>query len=193
MNIPFTIGGGVRGVQDAKTLLDAGADKVSVNSAAIADPRLLEALARELGTANVVLRRDARRQGDGWTVLVRGGRDDARLGAVAWAEEAVARGAGELLLTFHDRDGTLAGFDTALLAEVKRRVSVPVIASGGGGTLESFIAAVRDGKADAVLAASVFHYRTFSIRDVKIALRGALFPGATMKEEIKLPVFPVRR
>ena len=176
VNIPFTIGGGVRCVADAKALLDAGADKVSVNSAAIADPRLLEALARELGTANLVCAIDARRRGDGWTVLVRGGRDDTLIDAVAWAEEAVGRGAGEILLTSHDRDGTREGFDTTLLAEVKKRVSVPVIASGGGGTLRSFVAAVRDGKADAVLAASVFHYRTFSIRDVKIALRDASFP-----------------
>ena len=134
VNIPFTIGGGVRGVQDAKTLLDAGADKVSVNSAAIADPRLLETLARELGTANVVLRH--RRALPGRRLDGPGPRRPRRCaaGAVAWAEEAVARGAGELLLTSHDRDGTLAGFDTALLSEVKRRVSVPVIASGGGGT-----------------------------------------------------------
>ena len=175
VNIPFTIGGGVRGVGDARTLLDAGADKVAVNSAAVADPPLLEAMARELGAANVVCAIDARRKAGGWTVLVRGGRDDAGIDALAWAEEAVRRGAGELLVTSHDRDGTRAGFDTALLAEIKRRVSVPVIASGGGGSLESFVAAVRDGKADAVLAASVFHFGTFSIRDVKNALHNAAF------------------
>jgi cyclase len=155
--------------------LDAGADKVAVNSAAVADPPLLEAMARELGSANVVCAIDARRKAGGWTVLVRGGRDDAGIDALAWAEEAVRRGAGELLVTSHDRDGTRAGFDTALLAEIKRRVSVPVIASGGGGSLESFVAAVRDGKADAVLAASVFHFGTFSIRDVKNALHKAAF------------------
>ena len=106
VNIPFTIGGGVRSVADARTLLEAGADKVTVNSAAVADPPLLEAMARELGSANVVCAIDARRKGDGWTVLVRGGRDDAGIDAVAWAQEAVRRGAGELLVTSHDRDGT---------------------------------------------------------------------------------------
>jgi cyclase len=176
VNIPFTIGGGVRSVQDARTLLDAGADKVAVNSAAVADPSLLEAMARDLGSANLVCAIDARRKGDGWTVLVRGGRDDARIDAVAWAQAAVERGAGELLVTSHDRDGTGAGFDTTLLSEIKRRVSVPVIASGGGGSLDSFVEAVRDGKADAVLAASVFHFGVFSIRDVKLALENASFP-----------------
>ena len=125
VNIPFTIGGGVRNVADARTLLDAGADKVTVNSAAVADPSLLEAMARELGSANVVCAIDARRKGDGWTVLVRGGRDDTGIDAVAWAQEAVRRGAGELLVTSHDRDGTGEGFDTALLAEIKRRVPCP--------------------------------------------------------------------
>ena len=176
VNIPFTIGGGVRSVRDARALLDAGADKVAVNSAAVADPSLLEATTRELGSANVVCAIDARRNGGRWTVLVRGGRDDAGIDAVAWAQEAVRRGAGELLVTSHDRDGTRAGFDTALLSEIKRRVSVPLIASGGGGSLDSFVEAVRDGKADAVLAASVFHFGTFSIRDVKTALHNASFP-----------------
>ena len=176
VNIPFTIGGGVRSVRDARRLLDAGADKVAVNSAAIAHPSLLEAMAGELGTANVVCAIDARRKAGRWTVLVRGGRDDAGIDAVAWAQEAVRRGAGELLVTSHDRDGTGEGFDTTLLSEIKRRVSVPVIASGGGGSLDSFVEAVRDGKADAVLAASIFHFGTFSIRDVKTALRNASFP-----------------
>ena len=176
VNIPFTIGGGVRQVADARQLLEAGADKVTVNSAAVADPNLLAAMAEQLGSANTVCAVDARRSGAGWTVLVRGGRVDTGIDAIAWAEEAVRRGAGELLVTSHDRDGTAAGFDTELLAEIKGRVSVPLIASGGGGSLASFVEAVRVGKADAVLAASVFHFGTFSIRDIKTALCKASFP-----------------
>jgi imidazole glycerol-phosphate synthase subunit HisF len=177
VNIPFTVGGGVRCVGDARRLLDAGADKVAVNSAAVARPALLEEMAAQLGSANTVCAIDARRQqSGGWTALVRGGRDDARIDAIAWAEEAVRRGAGELLVTSHDRDGTAAGFDTALLSEIKARVSVPVIASGGGGSLSTFVDAVRLGRADAVLAASVLHFGIFSIREIKTALRGASFP-----------------
>ncbi|MDO8648766.1 MAG: imidazole glycerol phosphate synthase subunit HisF [Candidatus Peregrinibacteria bacterium] len=176
VNIPFTIGGGIRSVDDARRILIAGADKVSVNSAAVSDPSLLSAIASELGSANTVCAIDARRKGDRWTVLVRGGRDDANIDAIKWAEEAVKRGAGELLVTSFDRDGTGEGFDTELLSQIKQRVSVPIIASGGAGTLDSFIAAVHDGGADAVLAASVFHFGTFSIRDVKTALASASIP-----------------
>ena len=177
VNIPFTVGGGVRSVADARRLLEAGADKVAVNSAAVARPALLEEMAAQLGSANTVCAIDARRTpAGGWTVLVRGGRTDAGVDAVAWAEKAAALGAGELLVTSHDRDGTAEGFDVALLAEIKARVSVPVIASGGGGSLDTFLDAVRLGKADAVLAASVFHFGTFSIRDVKTAFRDAAIP-----------------
>ncbi len=192
INVPFTIGGGVRSVGDARRLLEAGADKVAVNSAAVADPSLLENMARQLGTANTVCAIDAKcrrhapraaphaeraeYKGDGWTVLVRGGRDETGIDAVAWAAEAVRRGAGELLVTSHDRDGTAAGFDTALLARIKLSAPAPLIASGGGGSLDSFVAAVREGKADAVLAASVFHFGVFSVRAVKTALHNASLP-----------------
>lgn len=176
VNIPFTVGGGVRTVADAARLLDAGADKVAVNSAAVARPDLITEMATQLGQANTVCAIDARRSGPGWTVLTRGGRDDSGRDAVAWAREAVSRGAGELLVTSHDRDGTGLGFDTDLLARIREVVRVPVIASGGAGSPESFVAAVRDGGASAVLAASVFHQGTLAVRDVKAALAGAAFP-----------------
>lgn len=179
VNIPFTIGGGVCSVADARRLLEAGADKVAVNSAAVADPTLLEEMSQQLGVANTVCAIDARRtrrHGGGWTVLTRGGRDDANIDAVAWAERAERLGAGELLVTSHDRDGTAAGFDTDLLARIKEKVSVPIIASGGGGSPESFVDAVRVGGADAVLAAGVFHFGVLSISDVKAALRSAQIP-----------------
>lgn len=176
VNIPFTIGGGIRSVEDARRILMAGADKVSVNSAAVRDPSLLSAMATELGSANTVCAIDAKRKGSSWTILVRGGRDDANIDAIAWAQEAVKKGAGELLVTSFDRDGTGEGFDTELLSQIKQKVSVPVIASGGAGSLDSFTKAVSIGKADAVLAASVFHFGTFSIRDVKLSLSNASFP-----------------
>lgn len=176
VNVPFTIGGGVRSVDDARRLLEAGADKVAVNSAAVRRPALIEEMACQLGTANTVCAIDARRKGDGWTVLVRGGRDETGIDAVGWAEEAVRRGAGELLVTSHDRDGTAAGFDTELLSTIKRRAPAPLIASGGAGTLDSFVDAVRLGNADAVLAASVFHFGVFSVGEVKNALSKASLP-----------------
>ncbi|MEN6459341.1 MAG: imidazole glycerol phosphate synthase subunit HisF [Thermoguttaceae bacterium] len=176
VNVPFTIGGGVRSVEDARRLLEAGADKVAVNSAAVKRPALLEDMAQQLGTANTVCAIDARRKGNGWTVLVRGGRDETGVDAIAWAQEAVRRGAGELLVTSHDRDGTAAGFDTELLARIKQVAAAPLIASGGAGSLESFVDAVRLGQADAVLAASVFHFGVFSVGDVKRALQKAGLP-----------------
>jgi cyclase len=193
INIPFTIGGGIRSVADAREILDAGADKVSVNSAAVTNPELLSQIAQTLGSANTVCAIDAKRKGsgwlagrsppafagredEGWVVLTRGGSIDTGIDAIAWAEEAALRGAGELLLTSYDRDGTGEGFDTELLAAIKAHVKIPVIASGGGGTLRQFVDAVKVGKADAVLAASVFHFQTFSIRDVKQALATASLP-----------------
>lgn len=176
VNIPFTIGGGVRSVADARRLLAAGADKVSVNSAAVRRPTLLSEMAGQLGRANTVCAIDAKRRGEGWIVLVRGGTEEAGRDAVAWAEEAVQRGAGELLVTSFDRDGTGGGFDTELLRRIKDRVSVPVIASGGAGSLQSFVDAVEEGKADAVLAASLFHFGIFTIRQVKGALQSAGYP-----------------
>jgi len=176
VNIPFTIGGGIRCVGDAKRLLEAGADKVSVNSAAVKRPELLSEIAEQLGRANTVCAIDARRKGDSWVVLVKGGSEETKKDAIAWAEEAAQRGAGELLVTSFDRDGTGEGFDTELLSCLKERVNVPVIASGGAGTLRDFVDAAALGRADALLAASVFHFQTFSIADVKRALRDASFP-----------------
>jgi cyclase len=183
--IPLTVGGGVRTVDDMRDVLRAGADKVSLNTAAVADPGLISACAARFGRQAVVVAIDARRRaaGDGWEVLVRGGRDAAGLDAVEWAERAVALGAGELLITSIDRDGTRSGFDTALLHAISGRVAVPVIASGGAAGPADFVAAVREGGADAVLAASIFHRRIHSIGAVKEAMAAAglpvrLVPGA---------------
>ncbi|NOS68269.1 MAG: imidazole glycerol phosphate synthase subunit HisF [Candidatus Peribacteraceae bacterium] len=176
VNIPFTVGGGVRSVDDARALLCAGADKVAVNSAAVQNPSLLSEIANELGSANTVCAIDARKVGDSWIVLTRGGRENTGMDAIAWATEAVERGAGELLVTSFDRDGTGEGFDTELLTQIKQVVRIPVIASGGAGSLQSIVDAVKVGKADAILAASIFHFGTFSIGDVKRALQQASFP-----------------
>ncbi|OIO53534.1 imidazole glycerol phosphate synthase subunit HisF [Candidatus Peregrinibacteria bacterium CG1_02_54_53] len=176
VNIPFTIGGGIRCVEDAKRLLEAGADKVSINSAAVIKPELLSEIAEQLGRANTVCAIDARRKGNSWVVLTKGGSEETEKDAIAWAVEAAQRGAGELLVTSFDRDGTGEGFDTALLACIKERVNVPVIASGGAGRLRDFVDAAALGRADALLAASVFHFQTFSIADVKHVLRDASFP-----------------
>ena len=172
---------------DARRLLEAGADKVAVNSAAVADPSLLENMARQLGTANTVCAIDACRvcglQCEGWTVLVRGGRTIRASTRWPGPQQAVRRGAGELLVTSHDRDGTAAGFDTALACPNQSSASVPLIASGGGGSLDSFVVAVREGKADAVLAASVFHFGVFSVRDGENRSPQRLATGSTMIED----------
>src|SRR6476469_5280125 len=166
--IPFTIGGGIRSVADAQAVLDAGADKVSVNSAALARPELLEELADHFGAQCVVIAIDAKREEDGWGVYVNGGRERVEgRDAVGWAEEAVERGAGEIMLTSMDRDGTTDGYDIALTRAVADAVSVPVIASGGAGRLEHLTAAIAEGGADAVLCASIFHYGAYRVRDAK--------------------------
>jgi imidazole glycerol-phosphate synthase subunit HisF len=166
--IPFTIGGGIRSVEDAQAVLDAGADKVSVNSAALADPRLIDDLAQQFGAQCVVLAIDAKqRKGETtWEAYLAGGRTATGRDAVAWAHEAVERGAGEILLTSMDRDGTNAGYDLPLTAAVARAVSVPVIASGGAGRLEHMSEAVAAG-ADAVLCASILHYGHHTVREIK--------------------------
>ncbi len=176
--IPLTVGGGVRSVDDLRDVLRAGADKVSLNTAAVADPGLIAACAARFGRQAVVIAIDARRRpaDDGWEVVVTGGRDATGLDAVAWAERAVELGAGELLVTSIDRDGTRSGYDTALLRAITARVEVPVIASGGAAGPEDFVAAVRDGGADAVLAASIFHRRIHSIAAVKQAMADAGLP-----------------
>jgi imidazole glycerol-phosphate synthase subunit HisF len=165
--IPFTIGGGIRSVADAQAVLDAGADKVSVNSAALARPDLIDELANTFGAQCVVLAIDAKaRDGEGWEAYIAGGRTPTGRDAVAWAREGSQRGAGEILLTSMDRDGTNAGYDLALTAAVADAVSVPVIASGGAGELSHLSEAVGAG-ADAVLCASIFHYGDHTIAEVK--------------------------
>jgi cyclase len=173
--IPFTIGGGVRSVADAQAVLDAGADKVSVNSAAIARPELIDELAATFGSQCVVLAIDAKRTGEGWEAYVAGGRTPTGRDAVAWAAEGVERGAGEILLTSMDRDGTSAGYDVELTAAVAARVGVPVIASGGAGELDHLVEALRAG-ADAVLCASIFHYGRQTVAEVKDHLGRAGIP-----------------
>ena len=172
--IPFTIGGGIRSVEDAQAVLDAGADKVSVNSSALARPELLTELADHFGAQCVVIAIDAKREGDVWGVYVNGGRKRVNgREAVAWAKEAVKLGAGEVLLTSMDRDGTNDGYDIDLTRAVADAVSVPVIASGGAGTLEHLSEAITDGNADAVLCASIFHYGTFTIDEAKKTIASA--------------------
>ncbi len=175
--IPFTIGGGVRSVDDARALLRAGADKVSVNTAAVEHPELLTAIATEFGAQCVVCAVDARGRRDGtggWEVYVHGGRTATGLDAIAWVEEVVRRGAGEIMLTSMDRDGTREGFDLALTRSVTDAVDVPVIASGGVGSLDHLVEGVLEGGADAVLAASIFHFGEHTVAEAKqvLAARG---------------------
>ena len=176
--IPFTIGGGIRSVRDAQAVLDAGADKVSVNSAAVARPELVDELAERFGAQCVVLAIDAKARGGdgrGWEVYVAGGRTPTGRDAVEWAREAVERGAGEVLLTSMDRDGTTDGYDLGLTAAVAGAVGVPVIASGGAGELEHLAEALRAG-ADAALCASIFHYGTYRVAEAKAHLAAAGIP-----------------
>jgi len=174
--IPFTIGGGIRSVADAQAVLDAGADKVSVNSAALARPELINELAQTFGSQCVVLAIDAKaRPEGGWEAYLAGGRTPTGRDAVAWAEEGVRRGAGEILLTSMDRDGTAAGYDIELTAAVAGAVNVPVIASGGAGDLEHLPAAIEAG-ADAILCASIFHYGQHTVGEVKQHLAAAGVP-----------------
>lgn len=167
INIPFTVGGGIKSVEDIQELLEAGADKVSINSAAIRNQQLLEDSAGRFGSQCIVLAIDARREGYRWTVYENGGRVSTGLDAVEWAALGVRSGAGEILLTSMDADGTKDGFDTELTRTVAEAVSVPVIASGGAGSYEDFLIGFRDGWADAVLAASVFHFHEIEIPKLK--------------------------
>ena len=174
--IPFTVGGGIRSVDDFKAILREGADKVAVNSAAIERPELISEAAEKFGSQCVVVAIDARRRedGNGWTVYKHGGRIDMGIDAVWWAEEAAKRGAGEILLTSMDCDGTKDGYDLELTRAISDRVAIPVIASGGAGTMEHFYEALNEGGADAALAATLFHYREMEIKDLKdyLASRG---------------------
>ena len=166
--IPLTVGGGVRSVEDIRLMLNAGADKVSINTSAINDPDLITRGAGHFGRQCIVVAIDARRNGQGgWTVYTHGGRKATALDAVEWAQRAADLGAGELLVTSMDRDGTEAGYDVELLAAIGGRVKIPVIASGGAGAMEHFAEALAPGRADAVLAASVFHFGAFRVADVK--------------------------
>lgn len=169
--LPFTVGGGIRSVEDMRRLLSAGADKISLNTAAVKDPTLLRQGAEKFGRQCVVLAVDARRAGDGWEVYVDGGKTPTGRDCLAWVKEAVSLGAGEILLTSMDADGTKEGYDIELTRRVSKSVPVPVIASGGAGRLEHFYEVLTQGAADAVLAASVFHYGTFTVRQVKTYLQ----------------------
>ncbi|MBI3014564.1 MAG: imidazole glycerol phosphate synthase subunit HisF [Candidatus Tectomicrobia bacterium] len=175
--MPLTVGGGVTSVEDFRVLLKAGADKVSINTAAVRRPDLVREAAEEFGSQCVVLAIDARRHLDSpesaphWQVYTHGGRIETGLDAVDWARQVEDLGAGEILLTSMDKDGTRAGYDILLTRSVAEAVGIPVIASGGAGNLDDFLAALRDGKADAVLAASLFHYRQVTIRQAKAYLR----------------------
>ena len=170
--IPFTVGGGIRTVDDFKEILRSGADKVSVNSAAIQNPRLIADAADRFGSQCVVLAIDAKRREDGgWNIYKNGGRIDCGIDAVEWAVKGCELGAGEILLTSMDCDGTKAGYDLELTRRISEAVPVPVIASGGAGTMEHFYDALTEGKADAALAASLFHFKELRIADVKSFLR----------------------
>lgn len=179
--IPLTVGGGIRSVDDARHLLRAGADKVSVNTSAVERPQLVTDIAEEFGSQCCVVAIDARVRvgGAGWEVFTHGGRTPTGLDVVAWAEQVVQRGSGEILLTSMDRDGTHQGFDLALTRAVSDAVTVPVIASGGVGTLEHLTEGIVEGGADAVLAASIFHFQTHTIAEAKAVMAGA---GITVRQ-----------
>lgn len=171
--IPFTVGGGIRTVEDFRAILRAGADKVAVNSAAIDNPELIAEAAAKFGSQCVVCAIDAKRRpgGEGWTVYKHGGRIDMGLDAIEWAQKAYSLGAGEILLTSMDCDGTKAGYDLELTRAIADKVDIPVIASGGAGECSHFYDAIDEGHASAVLAASLFHYKEIGIRDLKMYLR----------------------
>jgi cyclase len=179
--IPFTVGGGIRTAADARRMLLAGADKVSVNTAAVERPELITEIAREFGNQCVVCAIDAKRRdpdgsgadGSGWEVYLHGGRTPTGIDAIEWAREAVRRGAGEILLTSMDRDGTRQGFDLELTAAVADAVTVPVVASGGVGTIDHLVEGITVGRADAVLAASIFHFREHTVAEAKERMAAA--------------------
>ncbi|MDQ0465264.1 cyclase [Caulobacter ginsengisoli] len=181
--MPLSVGGGIRTVEDARALLRAGADKISVNTAAVEDPDLIPRLADAFGSQAVVVAVDAKAREGGWHVFTYGGRTDTGLDAIEYAAASVARGAGEVLLTSMDRDGAKTGYDTALLRAVTSAVTVPVIASGGAGNAAHLVEAVKDGGADAVLAASIFHFGEVSIAQAKAAMAAAGIPVRPVWED----------
>jgi len=171
LNIPFTVGGGIRSVKDVDALLNAGADKISINSSAVKNPQLIDDLALQFGSQCVVLAVDTRNHGDQDFVYVRGGRSKTEKQTLPWIREAVERGAGEILLTSMDHDGTKSGFANTITQKVSEMVNVPVIASGGAGEMEHFVDVFEEGKADAALAASIFHFGEIPIKDLKEYLK----------------------
>jgi cyclase len=174
--VPFTVGGGIRQLDDAAAVFDAGADKVAINSAAVSDPTLIGRIAGRFGSQAVVVAIDARKNNGGWEVFVAGGRVPTGRDAIQWAREAAACGGGEILLTSMDRDGTQSGFDCDLTRAVADAVTIPVIASGGAGSARDFIKVFREGRADAALAASIFHFGLENIAQLKRELRAADIP-----------------
>lgn len=171
VNIPFTVGGGISSVEDVNMLLRAGADKVSINSSAVKNPGLIKELANKFGSQCIVLAVDAKLIGDQWKVFLVGGRVQTELDLFDWIREAVALGAGEILFTSMDHDGTKNGFANATLKQISEMVKVPIIASGGAGSIEHFSDTFIEGKSDAALAASVFHYKEIEIKDLKTELK----------------------
>ena len=173
INIPFTVGGGIKSVEEIEGLLKAGADKVSLNSSIVKNPDLINQASEAFGAQAIVAAIDAKKTGDSWNVFIKGGTEDTGIDAIQWMIECEQRGAGEILLTSMDRDGTKSGFDTELLSEVHRYISIPIIASGGAGTIEHCIDAVQEAHSDAVLAASIFHFKEIEIKDLKSRMADA--------------------
>ena len=169
--IPFTVGGGISAIEDIRNLLNAGADKVSINTAAIENSNLIKEASEKFGSQCIVIAIDAKKIGNKWKVFVKGGREETNLDAVDWAKKVEKLGAGEILLTSMDKDGTKEGYDLQLTRKISENVNIPVIASGGAGTLRSIVKVLKDGKADAALAASIFHYKKYSVKQVKKYLK----------------------
>lgn len=176
ISIPFTVGGGIRSVDEIADLLHAGADKVSLNSSIVRDPDLITRAADRFGSQCIVAALDAKKTGDSWNIFVKAGTEDTGIDAIEWAMEVYNRGAGEILLTSMDRDGTKSGFDVDLLRIISDKVPIPLVASGGAGTIQHCIDAILSGKADAVLAASIFHFKEIEIEHLKLAMAEAGLP-----------------
>ncbi|MCP9291826.1 imidazole glycerol phosphate synthase subunit HisF [Gracilimonas sediminicola] len=173
INIPFTVGGGIKTVDEIEELLKSGADKVSLNSSIVKNPDLINEASTAFGAQAIVAAVDAKRHGDSWNVYIKGGTEDTGLDAIEWMQEIEKRGAGEILLTSMDRDGTKSGFDIDILDKINGIVHIPVIASGGAGTVQHCIEAITKGNADAVLAASIFHFKEIEIKDLKEKMKAA--------------------
>jgi cyclase len=173
INIPFTVGGGIKTVDEIEELLKSGADKISLNSSIVKNPDLINEASAAFGAQAIVAAVDAKRHGDSWNVYVKGGTEDTGLDAIEWMREVEERGAGEILLTSMDRDGTKSGFDIDILENINSIVNIPVIASGGAGTIQHCIEAITKGNADAVLAASIFHFKEIKIKDLKKQMKSA--------------------